>query len=67
MLSTIVDKYLDAKKGRFYSPLIDSDKAIDEINRPASWNKLSCKGLHLRMIGFIREIYIGKMLRDMCI
>jgi hypothetical protein len=57
VLQSIVQKYLDRKRSKFYCAFIDFSKAFDTVNRTKLWYVLIKKGLHGKMIKILEDMY----------
>ena len=59
-LNTLIEKYTNRARGRFYCAFVDFTKAFDTINRKALWLKLQNIGISTKMLKMLMAIY-GKV------
>ena len=58
-LNTLIEKYTNRPRGRFYCAFVDFTKAFDTINREALWVKLQNIGISTKMLKILMAIYDG--------
>ena len=56
-LTTIINKYLQKPRGRFYALFVDFEKAFDRINRQALFNKLASSSVSTKFLRMIKALY----------
>jgi hypothetical protein len=57
VFQTLVSKYLNKEKGRFYSVFIDFSKAFDSVPHQHLFYSLISRDLHGRVINLLRNMY----------